>query len=59
MLTVGYTFISQVSIQLVSPTSGESIAGWDREVGNIGWVSIQLVSPTSGEIPALGLVRTC
>jgi hypothetical protein len=38
---------SQVSIQLVSPTSGE--IAWAESIREKAIVSIQLVSPTSGE----------
>jgi hypothetical protein len=40
---------TQVSIQLVSPTSGEIFYGGVSLTNSTSFVSIQLVSPTSGE----------
>ena len=45
--------VGNVSIQLVSPTSGEE-ARSVRHGQPVG-VSIQLVSPTSGELDAVGV----
>ena len=44
-----------VSIQLVSPASGENLAKNDVKIDEV--VSIQLVSPASGESSTLNLIQ--